>query len=92
MTIIDDLGFASAKAQNLRAPITTLMKLRSNPDQRVYIMREEIQSKKSNTGDFYYFASGGLAGFKDLVNTEKYEIVGMVKVGIKTLFVVVLSY
>jgi hypothetical protein len=96
MSIVDDLGYASAKAQSLRGPITTLMKLKAQPDQRLYVMREDIHTKNMNIlrtetsrGDLYMFASGGLAGYKDLVNDGKYSIVGMIKIGYKSLFVVV---
>ncbi|KAJ3272107.1 Alpha-tubulin N-acetyltransferase 1 [Terramyces sp. JEL0728] len=92
LTIIDELGAASAKAQSLRGPITTLLKLKTNPDQRLYLMKEELQTAplKSETSrdDLYMFNSAGISGFKDLVNAGKYSIVGMLKVGTKNLFVV----
>jgi alpha-tubulin N-acetyltransferase 1 len=92
MTIVDELGFASAKAQNLRRPITSMMKLRSNPDQRAYIMREddhgaETDSRNKSRDDLFMFATGGLYGYRDLLNNDKYSVVGMIKMGMKTLFV-----
>jgi alpha-tubulin N-acetyltransferase 1 len=92
MTIIDELGFASARAQNLRRPITSMMKLRTNPDQRAYIMREDTQEmndvpKTTSQDDLFMFATGGLYGYRDLVYNERYSVVGMIKMGMKTLFV-----
>ncbi|KAJ3313831.1 Alpha-tubulin N-acetyltransferase 1 [Boothiomyces sp. JEL0838] len=88
----NELGAASARAQSLRGPITTLLKLKTNPDQRLYLMKEDIQdiTLKSETSrdDLYMFNSAGISGFKDLVNAGKYNIVGMLKVGTKKLFVV----
>ncbi|KAJ3321528.1 Alpha-tubulin N-acetyltransferase 1 [Boothiomyces sp. JEL0866] len=92
LTIIDELGAASAKAQSLRGPITTLLKLKTNPDQRLYLMKEDLQNiplkTETSRDDLYMFNSAGISGFKDLVNAGKYSIVGMLKVGTKKLFVV----
>ncbi|RKO88617.1 hypothetical protein BDK51DRAFT_52878 [Blyttiomyces helicus] len=39
--IIDTLGTASAKAQGLRSPITSVSKLAQNPDHRMYILSRQ---------------------------------------------------
>ena len=62
-------------------------------DQRLYIMREDSHALNhlktdSSRDDLYMFSSSGLAGYRDLVNIGKYSIVGMLKVGRKTLFAV----
>ncbi|KAJ2999480.1 hypothetical protein HDV02_002793 [Globomyces sp. JEL0801] len=80
MNILDELGRASGKAQSLRGPITSLVKLKSHPDQRVYIMREEQICKpplKSQTSrdDLYMFSGAGMAGYKDLTQSQKFSIV-----------------
>ncbi len=91
----------SSQAQNLRGPVTTTIKLRYNPDHHVYILREVIPipppdaktlSLQSNQFKFEPIrlpgevAVGGLAGGRP---TEKVVAVGMIKVGRKSLFVVV---
>jgi hypothetical protein len=58
-------------------------------------MREEshiikkVGTEISSRDDLHLFNSGGLSGYRDLVNDSKYSIVGMIKVGVKTLYVVV---
>jgi GNAT acetyltransferase, Mec-17 len=52
-TIINELGLASAKAQQLKGPITTIVKLKHNPDQRLYIMRGalvDVRLKREGKG------------------------------------------
>ncbi|GFY74753.1 alpha-tubulin N-acetyltransferase 1 [Trichonephila inaurata madagascariensis] len=58
--ILDEMGIASAKAQNLQSPITTLKKLINSSQQRIYTIRDINESR---------------------------SIIGMLKVGIKRLFV-----
>ena len=93
--IVNELGFASAAAQHLHTPITTLSKLKVQSDQRLYIMREEnqilkkVETEISSRDDLHMFNSGGFEGHKDFVNDKKFSIVGMIKVGVKTLYVVV---
>ncbi|KAG8199033.1 hypothetical protein JTE90_021046 [Oedothorax gibbosus] len=59
-TVIDALGRASARAQNLHSAITTLKKLLNSSQQKIYIIRDATQSR---------------------------SVIGMLKVGIKRLFV-----
>jgi alpha-tubulin N-acetyltransferase 1 len=97
MVVVDELGYASAAAQSLHGPITTLSKLRSHPNQRLYIMRENIETiqdtpKILSKDDLMIFNSGGLAGYNDYTSEDKFSIVGMLKVGVKTLFVTVSLY
>jgi hypothetical protein len=94
LSIIDDLGYASSKAQNLKAPITSIQKLKNNPNQRIYILREESIARpklRSQTSreDLYMFSAGGISGFKDIANAGKHVVTGFVKVGVKTLFLLV---
>jgi GNAT superfamily N-acetyltransferase len=58
----------------------------------MYILREENKiikhlHQQTSTDDLYMFSSGGLSGYKDIVNLGKFNVVGYVKVGVKTLFV-----
>lgn len=91
MNVIDDLGFASAKAQSLRGPITTLSKLKNHPDQRIYVMREETRLLRTNQklansqNDIRFDSLSRNSAFTNC----KYSVVGMIKVGIKSLFVLV---
>nr|KAJ3419717.1 hypothetical protein HK105_006588 [Polyrhizophydium stewartii] len=108
--IIDEAGIASAKVGSSTSDLndSITLKLKHNPDQRVYIMRDERRgppraqdarnrrggrlaeshaSLADNDSDFH-FNTGGLAGFGDLANPDKYVVVGLLKVGIKKLFLV----
>ncbi len=89
LAIVDDLGYESANAQNLHGPITTLAKLKSHPDHRLYILREENQflNVESSLDDVYNL--DGIQGYNSLSNIDKYSVVGMIKVGVKNLFIVV---
>ena len=95
MIVVNELGYASAAAQKLHGPITTLVKLRNNPKQRLYIMRvaNEListdQIEITSREDLHMFNSSGFAGYRDMVDDKKYSIVGMIKVGVKTLYVTV---
>jgi hypothetical protein len=86
------------QAQKLRGPVTTTIKLRYNPEHHVYILREIIPNPpmdpRLQSHQFKFeplrlpgeFAIGGLAGDHQ---SEKVVAVGMIKVGRKSLFVVV---
>ncbi|KAL5034510.1 hypothetical protein BDV3_004074 [Batrachochytrium dendrobatidis] len=106
--IIDEVGIASAKAQGLRAPVTSILKLKHNPNQRIYIMRTDFDAKhNTKTGDQdstdtlqshqsksmsesldFHFNAVGLAKYSQLIDSRKQVVVGLLKVGLKKLFLV----
>ena len=48
-----------------------------------------MQTETSSREDLHMFNSAGLSGYRDFINDSKYSIVGMIKVGVKTLYAVV---
>ncbi|KAI9001940.1 touch receptor neuron protein Mec-17-domain-containing protein [Gaertneriomyces semiglobifer] len=80
--IIDELGVASAKAQGLRYPITTVYKLKSNPSHRVYIMIDD-QVASRPTPERY--ENSTLPGRRAQAWAK---VVGLLKMGRKGLFVI----
>jgi hypothetical protein len=97
-SIINELGITSAKAQSLKKPITSLVMLRylilyswHHPEQRVYIMREfndkaEFAQHSLKFKELIIHDAEGIEGYRNLINLNKYKVVGMIKVGPKKLF------
>ena len=77
--LIDELGIASAKAQELRGPVTTTAKLKYDRNHRVYIMRD-IVSISSHPDQGKYLSAG---------ISQKIVAVGLIKVGEKNLYMIV---
>ncbi|KAJ3124371.1 Alpha-tubulin N-acetyltransferase 1 [Nowakowskiella sp. JEL0407] len=48
--IIDAMGKSSSKAQNLRSPITSFLKMQETPAQRIYLMKDAVDDKMSVVG------------------------------------------
>ncbi|KAI9104584.1 touch receptor neuron protein Mec-17-domain-containing protein [Phlyctochytrium arcticum] len=97
--IIDEIGVASAKAQNLRGPVTTAQKLMGNPSHRVYIMKHDDGDKPRHIPVPLQHDTFGLnaligvppdehAGYRDRNGPgPTTKVVGLLKVGEKDLFV-----
>ena len=52
-------------------------------------MHKKQDTELSSRDDLHMFNSAGLAGYKDLLNDKKYSVVGMIKIGFKSLYAVV---
>ncbi|KAJ3160407.1 Alpha-tubulin N-acetyltransferase 1 [Geranomyces michiganensis] len=89
MEIIDELGVASAKAQGLRGPVTTSTKLCASPTHRVYLMKHEAPIEPPPPLPDPAFEYQGLSDAPPrMVRRKRSLVIGMIKVGIKNLFLV----
>ena len=90
----------------MKAPITSIAKLKYYDDQRIYIMREGIrnhashelsieESEKSSILTDKELTSpkmDKISGFHNLTRVGEFVVVGMIKVGVKRLFVTVFNH